>query len=374
MTPRGRLHRLEDEVARLEREERRHVDERDRLADRLSSLYNTLPAAVLTLDGDGRIQDCNPAASGLFGEPLAGELWRDIITRAFNPDAASGQDLVLRDGRIVSLATCPLATEPGQILLFQDITETRRLQEGMAHQRRLAEMGRMAASLAHQIRTPLASALLYASQLERGDLPEEKRARFSSRVVGSLRHLEGLIKNMLLFARGGVAGEEALTTEAILSEAEFASVTQISEMGATLRVENRAPGLGLRGNRALLVSAIGNLISNALEASGPGARIELTARPARPDGIDFLVRDNGPGIPPEIRPHLFEPFRTTRSGGTGLGLAVVSAVARAHRGEVWVESEPGQGSTFALRLPAGGAGEGAPAQVPQEAMEWGKVV
>jgi len=100
-------------------------------------------------------QECNPAAVDLLGEPLRHRAWSEIIARAFAPRSDDGHEISLADGRRVNLSTCPLGDEPGQIILITDVTEMRRLQDRLHHQQRLAAMGETAASLAHQIRTPL---------------------------------------------------------------------------------------------------------------------------------------------------------------------------------------------------------------------------
>src|SRR5690606_13169564 len=121
-----------------------------------------LPGGVVVLDGRGRVIEANPLALELLGEPLLGVFWREVIQRSFAPRADDGHEISLQDGRRLSLATRSLAGEPGQLILLTDLTETRRLQDELARHARLSALGRMVASLAHQIRTPLSTALLYA--------------------------------------------------------------------------------------------------------------------------------------------------------------------------------------------------------------------
>ena len=351
---------IETQVAHLGRELARARDERlqqsaekERLADRLQSLLSALPAAVLVLDGQGRIQQCNPAASALLGEPLAGEVWRTVIARAVDPNRTdAGHDVVLRSGRLVSLTTCPLGVEPGQIVLLQDVTEDRRLQEKLGQHRRLVDMGRMAASLAHQIRTPLASALLYASHLRNPDLSGPKRGRFAEKVVESLRSLERLINDMLVFSRGGGGEWEVFAPEELVRAAVAATSEQLERHAIQWRIGPCEQGLFVRGNRTLVLTALQNLISNAAESMSPDGQLTLSAR-AVDNGraVDIEVADRGAGLPAEMGEQIFEPFVTTRSGGTGLGLAVVRAVARTHGGEVRADAREGGGTCFTLRLP-----------------------
>ncbi|SFD08970.1 two-component system, sensor histidine kinase FlrB [Thiohalospira halophila DSM 15071] len=351
---------LEQQVAaltsELERSRAAHSEElaeKERLAERLERLVRALPAGVVVVGGFGAVEEANPAARELLGEPLEGQPWAAVIARAFDPQG-SGYDLRLRDGRLVNLATCPLGNEPGQILLLTDVTADRAQQERDHHQKRLLAMGEMAASLAHQVRTPLSSALLYAGHLRRTDLDEQRRQAAAEKITSRLQRLEKLVNDMLIFARGGIGGAERLPAGEFLGavaggvagEAEQAGVELVTETHGLEEAE-------LRCNRELLTSAALNLANNAVQSMGEGGRLRLSLVSPDSDYVDLEVADTGPGIDDEVRQRLFEPFFTTRSGGTGLGLAVVQAVARAHHGEVLVESEPGVGSTFRLRLPLG---------------------
>ena len=113
----------------------------------------------------GRVQECNPTAIDLLGEPLEGESWLNVIQRVFAPRFDDGHEVSLKDGRRVSIATRSLAGEPGQLIVLTDMTETRALQERLSRHQRLSALGKVSASLAHQIRTPLSAAMLYGEHL-----------------------------------------------------------------------------------------------------------------------------------------------------------------------------------------------------------------
>ena len=178
----GRVEQLNAELSTAKDERIKELSEKERLASRLSALLTALPGGVIVLDSSGVIQEYNPAAANLLGEPLENLAWSDVIRRAFSPRSDDGHEVSLTDGRRVSISTCPLESEPGQILLLTDVTEMRRLQDRLSQHQRLAAMGEMAASLAHQIRTPLSSALLYASNLKRPHLNDEQRDRFATKI------------------------------------------------------------------------------------------------------------------------------------------------------------------------------------------------
>jgi len=350
-----RVAELNSELARTRDERLQELTEKERLAKRLQSLLNAMPAGVVVIDATGSIQDCNPVAIDLLKEPLIGEMWIDVLRRAFSPRADDGQSVSLNDGRRVSISTSSLGDEPGQILLLQDVTETRALQERIDHNKRLSAMGEMAASLAHQIRTPLSSAMLYASHLTQEQLESMDRQRFADNVMTNMRHLENLVNDMLIFAKGGSAVKEKILIVDLFEDLQQSLEGQISRNDCCLDIVNELPEGYLYGNRSALSGALQNLVNNAIQACGQGVNVKVRACSSREQNgfktIKLMVSDNGAGIPAEIQDRIFEPFYTTRSQGTGLGLAVVQAVAHAHNGTVWLESQPGQGSTFGMYLP-----------------------
>jgi two-component system sensor histidine kinase FlrB len=323
----------------------------ERLARRYARLLEVLPAAVVVLDSDGMVQESNSAAEALLGQPLNGEPWCAVIERAFDPRLDDGHEVSLRDGRLVSISIVPLGEEPGQVVLLKDLTETRQLQERLGHQKRLAAMGEMAATLAHQIRTPLASALLYMSHLARPALDPALRARIAGRIQERLHHLERVIADILVFARGGSFEVTPLTAAELLGAVCESLAPQWQACDATIEIRDHTAGAWLLGSREALASALVNLATNARQARPQGLRLELAARRGPDETIVIAVRDNGPGVPPELRDRIFEPFFTTRASGTGLGLAVVRAIAEAHRGSVRLDPDTGAGSCFALSLP-----------------------
>ena len=207
------------EALETEKDERiKELTEKERVASRLASLLHALPGGVVVIDDRGNVQEHNPAAELLLGQPLLGLPWAEIIQRSFAPRSDDGHDISLVDGRKVNISTCPLGSEPGQILLITDVTEIRYLQDRMGQQQRLAAMGKMAASLAHQIRTPLSSALLYVSNLKRQVLSDDDRFVLTDKMTSRLRHLEQLIEDMLLYSREGKVGEELFSSQMLLDE------------------------------------------------------------------------------------------------------------------------------------------------------------
>lgn len=326
-----------------------------RSASRMSRLLSVMPAGVVVIDGQGRIQDCNPAAIKLLGEPLSGERWIDIIQRAFQPRPEDGHDVSLRDGRLVHISTNPLEGEPGQIVLLHDVTETRQLQQKVSHMQRLSAMGEVAARLAHQIRTPLSSAMLYLSPLLKANGETATQRRFAERLHDSLSHMEQLVRNMLAFSKGDMAAPAPVNIDALFEEVARQFHSSASQDDCQLTVINNTNDGYIFGSQPALVSAINNLINNAREACRADGKISLSADfiedEQQQQFIEISIEDNGIGIEEADFDKILQPFYTTRSAGTGLGLAVVQSIIKAHKGIMWLDSDLGEGSTFCLRLP-----------------------
>lgn len=344
----ARVAELQDQLAESAAQRLQELDEKERLANRLQSLLDLLPGGVIVIDGQGRVREANPVALDLLGAPLEGALWREVIARSFSPRSDDGHEISLKDGRRVSIATRSLNIEPGQLVLLTDLTETRRLQEQLARHERLSAIGRMVASLAHQIRTPLSSALLYASHLEQGGLSAEHQQRFAGRLKDRLNELEHQVRDMLVFARGDLPLEDRLTPAELLAALRVAAETQLE--GIAVRWQCDAHAGALLCNRDTLVGALLNLIENALQAATGDTRLKIHLF-SRGAALRLSISDNGAGIDAATLARVGEPFFTTRATGTGLGLAVVNSVARAHSGALALRSRPGRGTCATLQLP-----------------------
>ena len=322
----------------------------------MQKLLETLPGGVLVLDQGGVIQEANPGAHDLLGEDLIGFSWEAMAARSFVPES---QELQLRDGRWLSLSVRALDEGEGRIVLLTDVTETRRLQEMLNHNRRLAALGEMSASLAHQIRTPLASVLLYLSQLDDASLVPQRRKQFVERARERLCHLEQMLNNMLAYARGDQAQQQPLDPQQLVEGFVQILQPQLTLHGGRLVVNDRCRGETLLGNRDALLGALVNLGVNALQACEEMPWLELTLE-AEQGQLHLSLADNGSGIPDSLREKIFEPFFTTRPNGTGLGLAVVKAVIEGHDGELSFESLS-VGTRVHIRLPLAVNGSALPA-------------
>ncbi|WP_242521655.1 PAS domain-containing sensor histidine kinase [Motiliproteus sp. SC1-56] len=347
----ARVEQLSAELASTNEQRERELAEKEQVTRRLESLLELLPGGVVVLDNRGRVHDCNPAAEELLGKPLLEQPWIEVIQRSFAPREDDGHEVSLQDGRRVSLATRSLTGEPGQIILITDHTETRELQAKVSHFQRLSSMGKMMASIAHQIRTPLSAAMLYSSHLTRPVLTDEQRIRFAAKVKSRLSSLEEQIRDMLIFARGETKLTDFISSEELFTAIDAALDVPLARADADCDCVNQTPGVWLQCNREALVGALMNLVNNALQAGAGDKGLVVRSRPLDDKMLLLSVEDQGPGMDAALLAKVQEPFYTTRPQGTGLGLAVAQVAARAHHGELVIESTPGKGTQAGFKLP-----------------------
>ncbi|MEE4131896.1 ATP-binding protein [Pseudomonas viridiflava] len=344
----ARVTELKGELAQAGVQRIQELAEKERLANRLQNLLDLLPGGVIVIDGMGVVREANPAAIDLLGQPLLGMLWRHVISRCFAPREDDGHEISLKDGRRLSISTRSLDAEPGQLVLLNDLTETRRLQEQLARHERLSSLGRMVASLAHQIRTPLSAAMIYASHLTEQELPVETQQRFAGRLKERLHELEHQVRDMLVFARGELPLTDRIAPGALFQALQNAAATHLQ--GVAVRWQCDSVDGELLCNRDTLVGALLNLVENAVQASAGRTRLKVHVY-SRGNTLRLCISDNGRGMDQAALARIGEPFFTTKTTGTGLGLAVVTAVTRAHQGGVQYRSRVGRGTCAIVSLP-----------------------
>lgn len=356
----GQVEALTAELAAANGALRQQYQEKAALTERLSVLLSALPAGVVVLNAEGLVVQANPAAEETLGTALAGQTW-EMVERAHLVASDTPGEFIndsVNSGRRYAVTVTALDSAGGRIVLLHDITEAHRLKAQAERHERLAAMGEMAAQLAHQLRTPLAAALLYTANLENPELPESMRISIAQKAVARLKHLERLIQEMLLFARGEVLGREEILVTELLQELRHTIEPLARASAVGFRVEELAGGVSLQGNRKAIAGALTNLLENALQAAshsadpvkGVAGEVVLAVRRDE-DALAFSIRDNGPGLAASVSARLFEPFFTTRAEGTGLGLAIARGVARAHGGNIEAISSLGRGTEFVVTLP-----------------------
>jgi two-component system, NtrC family, sensor histidine kinase HydH len=229
-----------------------------------------------------------------------------------------------------------------------------------AEQERLALLGELSATLAHEIRNPLAGMRSLTQRLGEPDVDEDRRTRYARVILGEIGRMERIVGNLLDLARRSTVAESAVSVTAL--EPLFDDLLLLVDgrtRRAQVRVERDAAGLSAAAPRDALAQSLLNLLINAVTHTPPGGTIQLSAGPAGA-GVEVRVSDTGPGVPQEARERIFDPFHT-RGLGAGLGLAVVRRTARELGWTVGVRDASGGGACFFIVIPA-------PAPAPSEAV------
>lgn len=349
----GKVAQLTRELDVVSAQKDEELEKKNRLASRMQALLDFLPGGVIVLDARGVVVQSNPAARSMLNHPLDGERWRDVIAECFAPRSDDGLDVSTVDGRRINLATASL-DEEGQIILLTDQTETRRLQQQANRHDKLSSMGKMVSALAHQIRTPLSAAILYANHLCADSITDERRKLFAGKLLGRLNHMAEQVKDMLLFVRNELPLNDVVSLQDLEAGLRAAMEVPLATSKSRCVWQNVIPQARLRCNREALIGALLNLVNNAVQASPQGAKLKVSFCRTALKGeaaVAIAIADNGPGMSPDQLAAAQEVFYTTKPQGTGLGLAVVKSVTLAHGGHFRLQSRVGMGTCGVLTIP-----------------------
>lgn len=342
--------KLRQELVAAKNDRLETLVEKEKLANQLHKLLATMPAGVIVLDGADRVIDCNKVAVEFLGESLLGSLWTSIAEQHLIPVVNNPHERRLRDGRQLSINRSALGQTEGYIVLLSDVSEMRSLQDMVNQQKHLSAMGEMVASMAHQVRTPLSTAILYASQLGIEGISEKQQQKFSNKILERLQFLEGQVNDMLIFAKEGRLAMEEFSLPAMIEKITESIEEQMVMADIQFSVTDTSKISTMQGNENALRGVIMNLLNNAQQALKGKGKIQLIVK-QQEQNLKIVVKDDGLGISKSDQERIFEPFFTTRVSGTGLGLAVVDSVMRAHGGTVQCISESGSGTEFVLTFP-----------------------
>ncbi len=348
-------------------------------------ILRNIQSGVVTIDGEGRLLYANPKAQALLGlnlEPWMGEPVLEEIRAVAAELAAAlqgsveeqerttrGEGLVKTDagGFPIGVTTTYMEgdgqrTNRTATAIFQDISDQKRLETLRLRAERLEGVAELSASLAHEIKNPLASIRSSVEQIAKMRHETPDQTTLSGLVLRESDRLSRLLSEFLDFARVRVTHTGLVNLATVVRGAAHL-VEAHPERPDVHVVCDAAEGedLTVQGDEDLLHRAVFNLILNATQASPEGGTVRVEASAMTPDQLPVGVRydggsvairvsDEGSGIPPEIRNRLFDPFFTTKPGGSGLGLAVVHRAIEAHRGLVFLDSSS-RGTTFTVVLP-----------------------
>ena len=369
---RSRVVRAAEAHARQLEEQRRHREAEFRAqAARTEALFDRMVEGILVVGQDGRLRLANRAAAGIF-QFEAGAAGRTVLEATRHHEVAaivarlaSEPEVLNHELRIdgvtetrwlqvnaLALRT-PEGEDEGAILVFHDLTRLRRL-EGVRQE--------FVANVSHELRTPL-SLIKSATEtlIDGGRQDPQVTARFLEIIEKHANRLTLLLDDLLLLARLDSGRIDLDLRPVLLASAAQEAIDDAGILargrGVTL-VQSVPAGLAAHADAHRLAQALGNLIDNAIKYGREGGTVEVRGRELGAGQVEISVRDDGPGIAGEALERVFERFyradkaRAREQGGTGLGLAIVKNVVQAHGGDVRVESTPGRGTEFFIRLPA----------------------
>lgn len=339
-----------------------------------SEVVTNLPLGLLASDPDGHITLANEAASGLLGvspETLAGMPlhdiggldWASLITALSQDEVVLEREMefVSRQGKLtpVSLSASRIVNEDGfflgHLFILRDLGEIKRLQDQVRRNERLSALGNLAAGVAHEIRNPLSSIKGFATYLA-GKIKTEGPDKEAAKVmIQEVDRLNRVVSELLEFAKPGQPVLKHEDINAVVERALRLAGSDASAKGIAVRFK-RDDSLPLPSMDAeRLTQALLNLFLNAIQSMEQGGVLEVTAFcEGSPRRLAVRIVDTGKGMPKDVLANIFNPYFTTKSSGTGLGLAIVHRIVEGHGGEIKVESQPGQGTTFTILLPLEG--------------------
>jgi two-component system nitrogen regulation sensor histidine kinase GlnL len=359
----------------------------DELRAYYEDLLSSLQDGVIILDPDGRILSVNQAAEELTGfshSQVAGRSLSQVFpppspltslaakTVAMNRSHADFDGHVVRaDGTVcavstvVSLVSDPGGKNRGIVLVLRDLSRVRDMEEQLRRSDRLAALGVLAAGVAHEVRNPLVG-IRAAAQLMEGepDFPAALR-EFTGTIIRQVDRLNRIVDELLTFAGQKPLQREPCNVNRVLEEALrlLDSTLNGARIAVVRRYDPAVPDVA--GDPDGLLQVFLNLVRNGIEAMAGGGELTVRTRFERvaPQcggraAAVAEVADRGPGISPEVRRHLFNPFFTTKDGGTGLGLPISLRIVEEHGGTIEVHSRVGEGTTFRVLLPLAGDDEG----------------
>jgi two-component system NtrC family sensor kinase len=281
--------------------------------------------------------------------------WSDVVGRALDQP---GSTYELRSGDRVLLASAiPLPVAGDTVLLFEDQTEKRRLQEQLIQSEKMSAIGQLIAGVAHDLNNPLASVVGFSDFLAEGAEIPPALAEPLAVIRQEAERAATIVKNLLSFARRQAEERQVQAIRPLLDSVIALLRNQLMalKVEVTVEVESGVPEIEINANQIKQVFV--NLLNNAAQAiatTGRGGLVRVTAQPWL-DGVAVSVADDGPGMPPDIAAHVFEPFFSTKveGEGTGLGLSICQGIVKEHGGLISLTTAPERGATFTVQLPGG---------------------
>ena len=316
------------------------------------SLLMALPMGVMVIDSEGVIRECNQSSTELLDAQLHGKLWSDVIKQLFPEKSQTDISSIDINGRNIHFSSKSIAGSKDSLVLVNDVTDPVTHIDSVKRKERLAFLGNAIASIAHDIRTPLATSFLHLSNLKR-KLKGQDHDDYE-RVVDKVRHnlktLENTINSMLIYAKGGADTFELMECKKCCELIATDLFELFPNITFTIHAQEELKDKYVKINFNALITSFRNLIANSQAVSQQDIVIKINFIIDKDDLMKITIADNGPGIDEATIDKIFEPFFTARKNGTGLGLSIVKSIVESHRGNITAENIS-TGAMFNIRLP-----------------------
>jgi PAS domain S-box-containing protein len=346
--------------ARVEQLDRELADKHHELAlaiDYLNSILESMSDGVIAIDTQGVITTFNRSAKIVLGyasEELVGRKFRGVFGREFHLSPGQGSmQLRAKSGRVVPVAErdSPIADRQdhrlGHVKVFQDLSEIEALRRQLQQVDRLAAIGEMAATVAHEIRNPLGGIRGFAALLARDIPPEDPRARLVEKILIGTKGLDNVVTGLLEYTRP----IEIHLRPTVCADLVEAAMGLVDLDGRSIAIRNAVDlSLKVLADPDRMRQVLLNILLNAVQSVEDAGEVAVTAA-AEDNTVTIAVSDTGCGLSQEQLKQVFSPFFTTKEKGTGLGLAVAAKIVEGHGGTIEAVSRMGEGSTFLIRLP-----------------------
>lgn len=377
----GRVKKLDLELSDKNEELEKNLAEKERVKNYLNDILESQTNGVIVVDRASVITTFNKTAGALTGIKPQSCLRKSLneVLPLFEPvveklgksrgeTISQDKDIPRENGGTlhVRVSASPVwdnhGGQIGTILILQDMTEFRKMEELAQRNQRLREMGEMAAGIAHEIRNPLGSIELFASLLKKDLEGDPEKENLVQHIRAGVQNMDRIISTLLLFAKSAQPSRQQCDINLLLTEClEGINNIRIPENIKVIRKSGQGTLLA-NGDRELLRQVFPNLINNAIQAMPDGGNLSLiteksTVSSSPENGsatrqyISVTIADNGIGMSSDNLAKIFNPFFTTKDKGTGLGLAISHNIIKAHQGTIDAVSEEGKGTSFTVKIP-----------------------
>ena len=377
----GRVKKLDLELSDKNDELKKNLAEKERVKNYLNDILESQTNGVLVVDRTGNITTCNKTTGTITGikpQSCLGKSLNEVfplyeslvaqLAKSRGETISQDKDISNVNGGIlhIRISASPVwdnhGGQIGTILILQDMTEFRRMEELAQRNQRLREMGEMAAGIAHEIRNPLASIELFASLLKKDLEGDSEKENLVHHIRAGVQNMDRIISTLLLFAKSAQPSRQQCDINLLLTEC-LEGINSIIVPENINVIRKSGPGTLLaNGDRELLRQVFPNLINNAIQAMPDGGELNLITKKSSVHNskngsterqyISVIITDNGIGMSTDNLAKVFNPFFTTKDKGTGLGLAISHNIIKAHQGTIDAASEEGKGTSFTVKIPS----------------------